>query len=291
MSPPQSGRIPRPAREATAGSTRFRKSPPKFQTRRNRRDAAASGLPSATLHSRAVFLAESIVHSVNPYLVDFGGGFGIRWYGLSYAVGFLIAWLILRFLVKQSRTPLSAPQISDLLTYLVFGVIIGGRLGDVLFYHQSLLWKFSASFPFWGVLEIHKGGMSSHGGIVGVIVACVLFARKCRVPFFHVTDLASLAAPPGLALGRLANWVNGELPGKALPESMQADPPWWSVKYPEEILAPGFTRGAELAELPAARLAASKAPRNVVLFMSLLLLFAAVPGRTLLMLRIGASSA
>jgi phosphatidylglycerol:prolipoprotein diacylglycerol transferase len=202
------------------------------------------------LHSLPVFLAESIVHTVDPFAIDFGGGFGIRWYGLSYAAGFLVAWLILRWLARTDRTPLSAAQASDLLTYLVVGVIVGGRLGDVLFYHQSLLWKFSAAFPFWGVLEIHKGGMSSHGGIVGVIVACIVFARRFRIPWLHVTDLACFVAPPGLAFGRLANWVNGELPGKALPASMQGNPPWWSVKYPDEILSEGFARSAELAQLP-----------------------------------------
>lgn len=206
-----------------------------------------------------MFLAESIVHTVNPFAVDFGGGFGIRWYGLSYLAGFLVAWAALRWLSRHDRTPLSIAQVGDLLTYLVAGVIVGGRLGDVLFYHQSLLWKFGGSFPFWGVLEIHKGGMSSHGGIVGVIVACTLFARKIRVPALHVTDLACFAAPPGLAFGRLANWVNGELPGKALPASMQGDPPWWSVKYPEELLSPEFTRASELTALPAVQPLVAKA--------------------------------
>lgn len=206
-----------------------------------------------------MFLAESIIHTVNPFLIDFGGGFGIRWYGLSYLAGFLVAWLILRWLARHGRTPLSDAQVGDLLTYLVVGVIVGGRLGDVLFYHQSLLWKFGGSFPFWGVLEIHKGGMSSHGGIVGVIVACVVFARKCRVPWLHVTDLAGFAAPPGLAFGRLANWVNGELPGKPLPASMQGEPPWWSVKYPEELVTDGFARSSELAELPAVKALAARA--------------------------------
>lgn len=206
-----------------------------------------------------MFLAESIVHTVQPFAIDFGGGFGVRWYGLSYAAGFVAAWLIIRLLARSGRTPLTPPQIGDLMTYLVVGVIVGGRLGDVLFYHQSLLWKFTGTFPFWGLLEIHKGGMSSHGGIIGVIVACILFARKQRVPALHVTDLACIAAPPGLALGRLANWVNGELPGKALPAAMQVDAPWWSVKYPEEVLSPDFARMAELAQLPAVRALASRA--------------------------------
>jgi len=194
-----------------------------------------------------VFLAESIVHAVDPFALDFGGGFGIRWYGLSYAAGFLVAWVVLRWFARTGRTPLTPVQVGDLLTFIIVGVVVGGRLGDVLFYHRHLLVKFGGEFPFWGVLEIHRGGMSSHGGIIGVLVACVLYARKAGVPALHVTDLAAFAAPPGLAFGRLANWINGELPGKVLPASMQADPPWWSVKYPNEILDPSFARLGELA--------------------------------------------
>ena len=194
-----------------------------------------------------MILAESIVHTVQPFAIDFGGGFGIRWYGLSYAAGFLAAWLIIRLLARSGRTPLTMPQVGDLLTYLVVGVIVGGRLGDVLFYHQSLLWKFTGTFPFWGLLEIHKGGMASHGGIAGVVLASVFFARKHGISPGGMVDTAAFITPPGLMFGRLANWVNGELPGKLLPDSMQQSPPWWSVKYPDDALAMANTPEAYAA--------------------------------------------
>jgi phosphatidylglycerol:prolipoprotein diacylglycerol transferase len=144
------------------------------------------------------------------------------------------------------RTPLSLDQVGDFLTWLIGGVLIGGRLGHVLFYDQHLLWSFSGEFPFWGLLFIHKGGMSSHGGILGVLVACFWWARRNAIPVGHVMDLASFSACPGLGFGRLANWVNGELWGKPLPASMQINAPWWSVKYPEQMLQEGFGHAAEL---------------------------------------------
>jgi phosphatidylglycerol:prolipoprotein diacylglycerol transferase len=105
----------------------------------------------------------------------------------------------------------------------------------VVFYDRPLLWQFSDSFPFWGLLELNKGGMSSHGGVIGVSLAIILFARREKLPILVVGDAVAFAVPWGLMFGRLANWVNGELWGRALPDAMQANPPWWSVKYPEEL--------------------------------------------------------
>lgn len=181
----------------------------------------------------------SFVHTMDPVAIAIGP-LAVRWYGLAYMAGFLIGWAILRWLARSGRTKLSADQVGDLLTWLVVGVIVGGRVGHVLLYEPALLLQFGGSFPWWGLLEIHKGGMSSHGGMVGVLVAAMLFARRSRVSVLHVFDLAAFAAPPGLMLGRLANWVNGELPGLPLPASMQAAPPWWSVKYPDEVFSPTF---------------------------------------------------
>ena len=126
------------------------------------------------------------------------------------------------------------------MTYLIMGVVIGGRVGHVVFYEPHLLITFHSSLPWWGLLDIHKGGMSSHGGIIGSMIASVLFARRVRLPILHLFDCVAFVAPFGLCFGRLANWVNGELWGKPLPESMQANPPWWAVKYPAEILESNF---------------------------------------------------
>ena len=181
-----------------------------------------------------------IVHTLDPFAIEISSGFGIRWYGISYAAGFFLGWLLLRELARRERIGLTMLQVSDLMTYLIMGVVIGGRVGHVVFYEPHLLITFHSSLPWWGLLDIHKGGMSSHGGIIGSMIASVLFARRVRLPILHLFDCVAFVAPFGLCFGRLANWVNGELWGKPLPESMQANPPWWVVKYPAEILESNF---------------------------------------------------
>jgi phosphatidylglycerol:prolipoprotein diacylglycerol transferase len=195
----------------------------------------------------AVLLAESFVHTLDPFVFEIAPGVGPRWYGLSYLAGFVVGWLVLRSIARRGLVPLGPQQVGDLLTWLVVGVLVGGRVGHVLFYDRPLLWTFDGSFPWWGLLAIHKGGMSSHGGVIGVAIACWLFARRHGWRMSDVSDPVVLAAGPGLGFGRLANLVNGELWGKALPDSMQANPPWWSIKYPEEVLDPDFVN-AELLE-------------------------------------------
>ncbi|NBV65260.1 MAG: prolipoprotein diacylglyceryl transferase, partial [Planctomycetes bacterium] len=209
--------------------------------------------------ARVSLLADSMLHTLQPFALQFGNGFGVRWYGISYAAGFLVAWLIMRWMSLTRRTPLSVDQVGDFLTWLIGGVLIGGRVGHVLFYDQHLLWQFTGEFPFWGLLFIHKGGMSSHGGILGVLIACFWWARRNAVPVGHVTDLASFSSCPGLGFGRLANWVNGELWGKPLPDDMQASAPWWSVKYPEQMLRQSFDHTAELQAIAKAVPATSEA--------------------------------
>ena len=199
-------------------------------------------------------LAESIVHSLDPFAIQFTQSFGVRWYGLSYAAGFVVAWLILRWIAARGFTTLRPALVGDFVTACIVGVVVGGRLGHVLLYDRELLWTFSKSIPFWGVLEIHRGGMASHGGIAGVIIACTWFARRQGLSALAMVDTAAFITPPGLMFGRLANWVNGELPGKVLPAAMQANPPWWSVKYPEDAIVAAQTpeayeRATELSRL------------------------------------------
>lgn len=172
--------------------------------------------------------------------IEISPGIGVRWYGLSYMLGFLCCWLLLRTMARYKRILLSTTQVADLMTFIIIGVVAGGRLGHVVFYEPRLLITFHEGLPWWGLLDIHKGGMASHGGIIGTVVAGVVFARRHGISVAHVIDCTAFSAPPGLCFGRLANWVNGELWGKALPASMQASPPWWSVKYPTEVLDPNF---------------------------------------------------
>lgn len=182
-----------------------------------------------------LILAESYIHSLDPDAIRITDSFTIKWYGLSYLAGFLVAWWLIRWLATSGRILLSRNDATDFITYCVGGVLLGGRVGYCLFYDPSLIIDFTSEFPFWGVLAIHQGGMASHGGMIGVIVAMILFSRSRRLPFLHLLDVTAFIAPPGLFFGRIANFINGELWGVALPDSMQANPPGWSVKYPQEI--------------------------------------------------------
>ncbi len=200
----------------------------------------------------SILLAEAYLHQLDPFAIEFPASWqnapfvpdGIRWYGLSYVAGFILAWLFFRWMAVTKRSALpTAAAAADLLFYIILGVLVGGRLGYVLFYQPSLLVEFTGQFPYWGLLAVNTGGMASHGGMIGVILACWLYAHGRRVSSLHLLDLTVLAAPAGLGLGRLANFVNAELWGKALPTSMQSyppsqtaiQPPWWSVKYPSQI--------------------------------------------------------
>ncbi|MDQ5977473.1 MAG: phosphatidylglycerol---prolipoprotein diacylglyceryl transferase [Verrucomicrobiota bacterium] len=150
------------------------------------------------------------VHTPHPFLIRFGEGFGIRYYGLAYLLGFIgAAWLLHRY-HRAGRSPFGLNTITDLMTYLIAGVLVGGRLGYFLFYQPgTLLSEPLALFRVW------EGGMASHGGFLGVLFALWLFARRQQMPLFHVSDLVVSTVPLGLGLGRLANFLNGELWGKA----------------------------------------------------------------------------
>lgn len=138
-----------------------------------------------------------------------------------------------------------AHRAGDVILTVIVGVVVGGRLGYVLFYERELLWDFSNRFPWWGVLAINRGGMASHGGIIGVILASWRLSRgfkgdngdiEGRCPPLHVMDVFALLSPIGLAFGRIANFVNGELLGRVV--AAPGEPaPWWSVRYPQEVLS------------------------------------------------------
>jgi len=187
------------------------------------------------MHALSLIVAESYLHRLDPVVVPLSPTWGIRWYGLAYLAGFVLAWLFIRWMARTDRSPLAPRAVGDLMVYAVVGVIVGGRLGYALFYRPEILVTFSSSPPWWELLAIHRGGMASHGGIIGVITATIIFAYRHRLPSLHLLDMTSVAATPGLCLGRLANFINGELWGKRLSDAAQADPPWWSVKYPEEV--------------------------------------------------------
>jgi phosphatidylglycerol:prolipoprotein diacylglycerol transferase len=187
----------------------------------------------------SLFLAEAYLHRLDPFAVQFPAGWplgGLRWYGLAYLAGFGVAWLMVRWLARHHRTTVPARSVPDLMIAVLIGVLAGGRLGYALFYDRKLFTGFSSSFPFWDLLAITRGGMSSHGGMIGVVVSLWIFAVRSRLSKLHLLDIACFASPPGLCLGRLANFVNGELLGRPLPPHLLADPPWWSVRFPQEII-------------------------------------------------------
>lgn len=149
------------------------------------------------------------VHDLSPFLIRFGENAGIRYYGLAYVLGFVAAgWLFKRY-HAAARTPLDFDASMDLVLAIVIGTMAGGRLGYFLLYKPGDV----LADPL-ALLRVWEGGMASHGAFVGIAVALWLFARKRNVPFLHLGDLIVSAAPVGLFLGRVANFINGELWGK-----------------------------------------------------------------------------
>lgn len=192
-------------------------------------------------------VASAWVHDLSPFVLRISGDFGIRWYGLAYVAGFAIAWLLMRWLARRGFVPIAPERTADAILVLGLGAVIGGRVGYILVYQPSLLWTFSPSIPWWNALAIMGGGMSSHGGVLGSILACFIVARTMMTGEHRVlrlTDVIAMCAPLGLALGRLANFINGELLGKIVAGPGQPAP-WWSIRYPQEVTE----RPAEVAEI------------------------------------------
>ena len=169
--------------------------------------------------------------AIDPVLIQIGP-FGIRWYALSYIAGLVLGWWYIRALIKTARlwtgpvfggkAPAKPEQIDDFVLWATLGVILGGRLGYLLFYGFIY-------YPdeFFGdplkAFKIWEGGMSFHGGLLGVVLAIVFYARAVKIDMFKLGDLVAAATPIGLFFGRLANFINGELWGKP------ADVPWAMV--------------------------------------------------------------
>ncbi|WP_374326155.1 prolipoprotein diacylglyceryl transferase [Azonexus sp.] len=151
------------------------------------------------------------------------GPLAIRWYGLMYLLAFLQFIALGRLRIRQKLAPVSAEQLDDLLFYGVLGVVLGGRLGQVLFYEPG----YYLSNPF-EILAVWKGGMSFHGGFLGVLLAMTLWAKKNRLRWLTVTDFIAPLVPLGLAAGRVGNFINGELWGRL------ADPALpWAMVFPQ----------------------------------------------------------
>ena len=157
----------------------------------------------------------------DPVLVQIGP-FGIRWYALAYIAGIVLGWRLLRHLVAQAPAVTTAVQADDFVTWATLGIVLGGRLGYVLFYQPG----FYLAHPAM-ILAVWEGGMSFHGGALGVAVAIVWFCRRNAIPLLGFADRVAVCVPIGLGLGRIANFVNGELWGREAPDWLP-----WAMIFP-----------------------------------------------------------
>ena len=150
-----------------------------------------------------------LIHpSIDPVIVSFGV-IQIRWYGIAYVLGFLLGIYLIKQINQGYQKKIKNKQIDGFFIWSVIGVILGGRIGYVLFYQTATI----LTDPI-NILFIWKGGMSFHGGLIGIIISIFLFSKKYSINFFQLSDLVSSVAPIGLFFGRLANFINVELYGR-----------------------------------------------------------------------------
>jgi len=157
----------------------------------------------------------------NPVIVQLGP-FGIRWYALAYIVGLVLGWRIMRRLVAWPPVVATALQVDDFLTWATLGVVLGGRLGYVLFYQPGVYFTHPAM-----ILQVWEGGMSFHGGMLGVATALIIYCYRNGIPLLGFADRIAVVAPIGLLLGRIANFINGELWGRPAPDWLP-----WAMIFP-----------------------------------------------------------
>jgi phosphatidylglycerol---prolipoprotein diacylglyceryl transferase len=170
------------------------------------------------------------IHDFSPFVFQIGS-WGPRWYGVAYVLSFLIGWWLYRILARRQLTDMPEEKVGDFITLAaIFGVMIGGRLGWILFYG----WREPHDSPWW-FFEVWKGGMSSHGGILGLVLFTLWFARKHRLSWTGIGDSLCVVACAGLFLVRFANFVNGELYGKPAGEPGGAASIPWAVIFPTEL--------------------------------------------------------
>jgi phosphatidylglycerol---prolipoprotein diacylglyceryl transferase len=167
------------------------------------------------------------IDNLNPVLMRLGP-LQVRWYGVMYALSFTIGYYVICYLARKRGAPLEKDGVAELVSYLIGGVLFGGRLGYVLFYNLPYYLHHPAE-----IVAVWDGGMSFHGGSVGVIIAALLFSRKTGIGFLMLADLVVPVVPLGLFLGRLGNFINGELWGR--PSNVA-----WAMIFPRAPLVHGI---------------------------------------------------
>lgn len=158
---------------------------------------------------------------LNPVAVQIGP-VAIRWYALAYIVGIVLSWRLMRRLVRLTPEVATPAQVDDFVSWATLGVVLGGRLGYCLFYQPSVY----LADPI-DILKVWTGGMSFHGGMLGVAIAVLWFCRHHRIPILGFADRLAVCAPIGLGLGRVANFINGELWGRPAPTWLP-----WAMIFP-----------------------------------------------------------
>ena len=164
------------------------------------------------------------LHDLDPIIFRVYDNIGPRWYGLAYVLAFICGYALLGLLAKRGYADLPASRVGDFVTgCALFGVIIGGRLGYVFFYKPEMLRE-----PL-SILRVWEGGMSSHGGMIGLLLFTLYYARRHKLSWTNLADNLGVTAPLGLFFGRCANFINGELYGRAANVS-------WAIQFPKELL-------------------------------------------------------
>lgn len=167
----------------------------------------------------------SYLHQLSPFIVEFRNGIGLRWYGLAYVLAFLLGYWLYLWLARRRYTDLPPEQVADFITWAaIFGVMLGGRLGFILFYDLDGMLEQPSK-----MLRVWEGGMSSHGGILGLVLFTLYWSRRHRVSWTSLGDCLVVVAPIGLFLVRVANFINGELYGRVAQVA-------WAVQFPTELL-------------------------------------------------------
>jgi phosphatidylglycerol:prolipoprotein diacylglycerol transferase len=165
--------------------------------------------------------------NLDPVAIQIGP-LAIRWYALAYIAGIVLSWRLMRYLVARTPVIATSAQVDDFVSWATLGVVLGGRLGYCLFYQPSVY----LADPI-AILKVWTGGMSFHGGILGVAIAVVLFCRHLRIPILGFADRLAVCAPIGLGLGRIANFINGELWGRPAPDWLP-----WAMIFPRADAVP-----------------------------------------------------
>lgn len=169
------------------------------------------------------------VHDLSPVILHIAGPLAIRWYGLAYLLGFVAAWWLLKRLSRTKYFALPESEVGNFIMAIgIWGVLVGGRLGYAFFYNLSE----TLADPL-SLVQLWKGGMASHGGVIGVSLTLIWFARKHRVHLWNLADNLACVAPLGLMFGRLANFINGELWGRV------TTVPWAMIFPAEAGVEPG----------------------------------------------------